>query len=1096
MKRFLTFILVLFFVISSSAQVKLADILYDNFEYEIAAKLYEKADSLSQKQIKNHALCYYFKNEFHRSIPLFEKALSNDSNDIFLKYHYSISLKSVGRYVAARKILSKFHFNDSLNPYIKLHLNSIDSLMKWDTIKFFKRLAAFNELNTKSSEFSPLFHEKGIYYIVEKDFKKDKRRNIKLISRSDTLKFSEKRKFIKEIDSLLTYGRKISPKTYVYKYGVDVNRLFKDYSNPIPYNSLDSSTLIVKNKGFNITSYATTNNPRNIFYTRHPINNKWNPESVINPLLFTGLHKESKQKIKKRKILKIKSLPLRYGSGEISVTSDGNSVYFVSDKKNGFGGTDIYVAHKKASGGWSKAKNLGDKINTPFDEESPRIYDDSILYFSSNGWPGYGKSDIFRCKILNDSISNFEHLPYPINSSGEDINFSLHPFDESVGVMNSNRSKGKGDEDIYFAYMIPVEPYVKGYIRYLPDSSIQRDAFVKLFNINNHELNQTTTKINGVYRFSLKMDSSYKVCATKTGLSGCIQVNANESLFRNEKKDIYLDSAITFQGFIIDEKNKFVDNCKIEFFDQYDNLLNTIYSRHDGFFQIGVNKGDKLFVMATKKEKAGSTKVEINKNYKTDSTTNIRIYNNRAIIHGIVYDTNGLPSSNAVVRLLDSNRNEIERITTKTNGEYQLSMTTFRYYTIIATNYGMTKDTSFYVDLNWKPHQKKDLYLEAHKTVQGVTLFKDSNTIIDDAKVEIESGFDSKYISIYSDKNGFFQFPLNNDSLIFMISSKSKMSGSKTIKIDSNYNTKSLNNIYLHRTTTDAHGVVIYSKDSTAKGVEVELINKHGKLEKQTNTDSLGKFYFELKTDSDYEIYATDKNLEAVENIHTGVLWDKKDDIVLELKEKGTPTYGLVLDVENQLPIRFVKITITDSATNLKNITYSNDSGNFEMSLKRNTTNYLKLEKENYFTKTIIIKIGDTVPTIINLTKDYNLNLTKSNFRIDPIYFEFDSHKITAHSKIELKKLALWLENHKERICTIYGYTDCRGKQQYNLNLSKRRASTVSNYLSKNGINVKRIIIEARGATNYVNNCYLPSDCTEAEHRENRRCEFEINDKQ
>ena len=53
MKRFVTFILILLFVISSSAQVKLADILYDNFEYELAAELYENADSLSQKQIKN-----------------------------------------------------------------------------------------------------------------------------------------------------------------------------------------------------------------------------------------------------------------------------------------------------------------------------------------------------------------------------------------------------------------------------------------------------------------------------------------------------------------------------------------------------------------------------------------------------------------------------------------------------------------------------------------------------------------------------------------------------------------------------------------------------------------------------------------------------------------------------------------------------------------------------------------------------------------------------------------------------------------------------------------------------------------------------------
>ena len=110
-------------------------------------------------------------------------------------------------------------------------------------------------------------------------------------------------------------------------------------------------------------------------------------------------------------------------------------------------------------------EKISSKINTPYREESPRIYDDSILYFSSNGFAGYGKADIFKCKISNDSIYDVEHLPYPINSAGDDIHFVLHPFDESIAILNSNRSAGKGEEDIYFAHMIPISPYVKGYVR-------------------------------------------------------------------------------------------------------------------------------------------------------------------------------------------------------------------------------------------------------------------------------------------------------------------------------------------------------------------------------------------------------------------------------------------------------------------------------------------------------------------------------------------------------------------------------------------------------------------------------------------------------
>ena len=196
------------------------------------------------------------------------------------------------------------------------------------------------------------------------------------------------------------------------------------------------------------------------------------------------------------------------------------------------------MSHQKKSGRWGRAVNLGPLVNTAFDEESPRIYDDSLLFFSSNGWPGYGKADIFKCKIVDDSIYHVTHLPYPVNSSGDDIHFVLHPFDESVAILNSDRSNGTGDEDIYFAHMIPIEPYVKGYIKSLKDSSILKNSFVRILNNNSFELSQTTTGVNGKYRFSLERGKSYEICATKMGMSGCIQVDADYQLFRNEKRHL------------------------------------------------------------------------------------------------------------------------------------------------------------------------------------------------------------------------------------------------------------------------------------------------------------------------------------------------------------------------------------------------------------------------------------------------------------------------------------------------------------------------------------------------------------------------------
>ena len=255
-------------------------------------------------------------------------------------------------------------------------------------------------------------------------------------------------------------------------------------------------------------------------------------------------------------------------------------------------------------------------------------------------------------------------------------------------------------------------------------------------------------------------------------MAGCIEVIADHELFRNEKKDIFLDSATTIQGYVIDENKEQVKAAKVEFFNEKDEVVTTLFTRDDGFFQIDAGDVKEYFIIDEKNKKVGSAKLKITSEYKTDSMMKIMIINNTAIINGIVYDTNGLPSKNAVVRLLDSNNIEIERITTKSDGYYELSMTAMNNYRIIATNYGMAKDTMFYVNEHWGSVQKKDLYLEGHITVQGYTYFKDTTKSIDEVSVAVESGFDSKYLTVFSDKNGFFQFPLFNDSLLYMDGNK------------------------------------------------------------------------------------------------------------------------------------------------------------------------------------------------------------------------------------------------------------------------------------------------------------------------------------
>src|SRR5439155_505618 len=73
------------------------------------------------------------------------------------------------------------------------------------------------------------------------------------------------------------------------------------------------------------------------------------------------------------------------------ISSDGNDLYFVSNRPGGKGGSDIWVAHRDKNDRWMRPVNLGDSINTAYDEKSPFIHaDGKTLYFSSAGHPGFG----------------------------------------------------------------------------------------------------------------------------------------------------------------------------------------------------------------------------------------------------------------------------------------------------------------------------------------------------------------------------------------------------------------------------------------------------------------------------------------------------------------------------------------------------------------------------------------------------------------------------------------------------------------------------------------------------------------------------------
>lgn len=129
-----------------------------------------------------------------------------------------------------------------------------------------------------------------------------------------------------------------------------------------------------------------------------------------------------------------------------SISGDGKSLYFASDRKGGFGGIDIYKTVRDQTGKWGPPENLGPKINTAGDDKSPFIHSDSeTLYFSSTGQPGFGGYDIFYVrKDENGKWMDPKNIGYPINTEADDLGFFASTDGKYGYFASNNRSKVKG----------------------------------------------------------------------------------------------------------------------------------------------------------------------------------------------------------------------------------------------------------------------------------------------------------------------------------------------------------------------------------------------------------------------------------------------------------------------------------------------------------------------------------------------------------------------------------------------------------------------------------------------------------------------------
>ncbi|MFZ6052648.1 hypothetical protein [Halocola ammonii] len=177
-----------------------------------------------------------------------------------------------------------------------------------------------------------------------------------------------------------------------------------------------------------------------------------------------------------------------------SMTADEETIFFVSNREGGQGGRDIYRVTTLPTGDWSKPLNLGQSINTPYEEDAVYIAPDGkTLYFSSNGHKSMGGFDIFYSSLGTDGEwSKPENIGYPLNTADDDLFFSP-TADGSRAYYSSRKEGGFGLKDIYSIDLpnLDIEAnftVLKGFI-YAPEGeSLPPDASLQVTDLETNEV--------------------------------------------------------------------------------------------------------------------------------------------------------------------------------------------------------------------------------------------------------------------------------------------------------------------------------------------------------------------------------------------------------------------------------------------------------------------------------------------------------------------------------------------------------------------------------------------------------------------------------
>ena len=497
MKNIFTLITLTFLsIVSINAQDKStrkADKQFSRFEFVKAADSYEKLvnnGKSSDYVVSQLAECYY---NIYNTVEA-EKwyaTLVDETKDTNIIYKYSQMLKANGKYEQSNKWMAKFAELRPADNKATAYMKDPNYLPK--IISKGKRFNVQNlDINSEYSDFGGSLNNNKLY----------------ITSSRNTVGLFDLGRWLTQ---RISYGWNNEPYLDIYSFDISESGSYinEDYLNSNVNTKYHEGLASFDNEG---NMYLS----RESFYENQYVKDP-NSNNIISLL---GIYKISEND-NNAVALNINSS--EYSVKNPSISADGKTLYFASDKPGGFGNFDIYRGDIDTNGDVKNVENLGQKINTEGQEMFPFIGNENNLYFSSDSQLGLGGLDVFFTKEVDGKWASARNVGIPVNSNADDFAFSINESN-GEGFVSSNRSGGKGSDDIYsIKRLVPIcDVLLTANVLDSKTKLVIESATTSVSDKDGNIASTKTSSKEGIAEFMLVCEEKGKLIVSKEGYNSKI----------------------------------------------------------------------------------------------------------------------------------------------------------------------------------------------------------------------------------------------------------------------------------------------------------------------------------------------------------------------------------------------------------------------------------------------------------------------------------------------------------------------------------------------------------------------------------------------